>query len=145
MLQRGASLAPSRSPAHPPGSASLVRRTVTKHGKKTVEVVYLITSAADHRTVPPKDLAGWIHRHWGIENRLHWVRDVTDDEDRPRVRAGASARHGLSGQHPSDYCDSRAGTTAQHPSSPRTQPDTNRGMAHHLLKHDPSAALGAQR
>lgn len=24
--------------------------------------------------------------HWGIENRLHWVRDVTFDEDRSQVR-----------------------------------------------------------
>ncbi len=26
--------------------------------------------------------------HWGIENRLHWVRDVTFDEDRCQVRKG---------------------------------------------------------
>ena len=26
--------------------------------------------------------------HWGIENRLHWVRDVTLGEDRCRVRTG---------------------------------------------------------
>ena len=29
--------------------------------------------------------------HWAIENRLHYVRDVTFDEDRCRVRAGARA------------------------------------------------------
>ncbi len=30
-----------------------------------------------------------LHRgHWGIENRLHWVRDVTFDEDRCQVRQG---------------------------------------------------------
>ena len=28
--------------------------------------------------------------HWGIENRLHWVRDVTFDEDRSQVRTGAA-------------------------------------------------------
>ncbi len=27
---------------------------------------------------------------WGIENRLHWVRDVTFDEDRSQVRTGAA-------------------------------------------------------
>lgn len=27
--------------------------------------------------------------HWTIENRLHWVRDVTFDEDRSQVRRGA--------------------------------------------------------
>jgi len=64
-----------------------LRRTVTTHGKRTVEVVYLITSA-DHRAAPPPTLAAWIQGHWGIENRLHWVRDVTFDEDRSQVRTG---------------------------------------------------------
>ena len=32
------------------------------------------------------------HGHWSIENRLHWVRDVTFDEDRCRVRKGAGAQ-----------------------------------------------------
>lgn len=67
-----------------------VRRTVTtkdKSGKKqkTVEVVYLITSAT-HRDAPPAVLASWVRGHWCIENRLHWVRDVTYDEDRSQVR-----------------------------------------------------------
>jgi predicted transposase YbfD/YdcC len=26
--------------------------------------------------------------HWGIENRLHWVRDVTFGEDHSQVRTG---------------------------------------------------------
>lgn len=30
--------------------------------------------------------------HWGIENRLHWVRDVTFDEDRSQVRKLAGPR-----------------------------------------------------
>ncbi|WP_295702378.1 ISAs1 family transposase [Lapillicoccus sp.] len=66
-----------------------VRRTVTRHGKKSVEVVYLITSA-DHHAAPPATLAAWVQGHWGIENRLHWVRDVTYDEDRSQVRTGNS-------------------------------------------------------
>ena len=52
-----------------------------------MEVVYLISSA-DHHTAPPATLAGWVQGHWGIENRLHWVRDVTYDEDRSQVRSG---------------------------------------------------------
>jgi predicted transposase YbfD/YdcC len=47
-----------------------VRRTVTKGGKKTLEVIYLITSA-DPGAGPPAALADWIQGHWGIENRLH--------------------------------------------------------------------------
>jgi len=29
----------------------------------------------------PRELARWLRDHWGIENRLHWVRDVTLGED----------------------------------------------------------------
>ena len=55
-----------------PGAAQIaqVRRTVTRGGKKCVEVVYLITSA-DHHGAPPATLAAWVQGHWGIENRLH--------------------------------------------------------------------------
>lgn len=72
-----------------PGAAQLaqLRRTSTRKGKITVEVVYLITSA-DHIAASPATLAGWVQTHWSIENRLHWVRDVTFDEDRSQVRTG---------------------------------------------------------
>jgi hypothetical protein len=33
-------------------------------------------------------LADWIRGHWGIENKTHWVRDVTYDEDRSQIRTG---------------------------------------------------------
>ena len=66
-----------------------VRRTVTRKGKKTIEVVYLITSA-DTRAASPTTLAQWVQGHWSIENKLHWVRDVTFDEDRSQVRTGAA-------------------------------------------------------
>jgi predicted transposase YbfD/YdcC len=68
-----------------------IRRTTTRAGRRTVEVVYVITSA-DHRTAPPATLASWVRRHWGIENSLHWVRDVTFDEDRSQVRTGNAPR-----------------------------------------------------
>ena len=45
-----------------------LRRTVTKKGKKTVEVVYLITSDRD---ADPATLAAWVRSHWEIENKLH--------------------------------------------------------------------------
>ena len=31
--------------------------------------------------------------HWGIENRLHWVLDVTFNEDQSRLRKGFGARN----------------------------------------------------
>jgi predicted transposase YbfD/YdcC len=72
-----------------PGAAQVaqLRRTVTDKGTKTVEVVYLITSAS-HNTAPPQRLADWVQGHWGIENRLHWVRDVTFGEDGSQVAPG---------------------------------------------------------
>src|SRR3979490_1770899 len=66
-----------------------LRRTVTRKGKKTVEVVYLITSDRD---ADPATLAAWVRSHWEIENRLHWVRDVTYLEDKSLVRTGNAPR-----------------------------------------------------
>ena len=66
-----------------------LRRTVTRNGKKTVEVVYLITSDRD---ADPATLAAWVRGHWEIENCLHWVRDVTYQEDKSLVRTGNSPR-----------------------------------------------------
>lgn len=68
-----------------------VRRTVTTKGRKSVEVVYLITSA-DPTDAPAATLAAWVQGHWGIENRLHWVRDVTFGEDDSQVRTGDAPR-----------------------------------------------------
>jgi hypothetical protein len=36
----------------------------------------------------PTHLANWIRGHWSIENKVHWVRDVTYDEDRSQIRTG---------------------------------------------------------
>jgi predicted transposase YbfD/YdcC len=66
-----------------------LRRTVTQNGKKTVEVVYLITSDRD---AGPAALAAWARGHWHIENKLHWVRDVTYQEDKSLVRTGNAPR-----------------------------------------------------
>jgi predicted transposase YbfD/YdcC len=81
--------APAWVEFHGAAQVAQLRRTVTKAGKKTVEVVYLITSASP-AAAPPATLAAWVQGHWGIQNRLHWVRDVTFDEDRSQVRTGAA-------------------------------------------------------
>jgi len=55
------------------------------------EIVYGVTSIPPERAQPDRILA--LNRnHWSIENRLHWVRDVTFDEDRCRIRRGAGAQ-----------------------------------------------------
>lgn len=70
-----------------PGATQIaqLRRTRTKAGKKSIEVIYLITSA-DHAIATPATLAAWVQGHWAIENALHWVRDVTYAEDASQVR-----------------------------------------------------------
>ena len=72
------------------GQVAQVRRTTTRNGKRSVEVVYLISSM-NMIQAQPATLAAWIQGHWGIENALHWVRDVTFDEDRSQVRTGNGA------------------------------------------------------
>ena len=49
----------------------------------------LITS---DRGASPETLAAWVRRHWHIENKLHWVRDVTYQEDKSLVRTGNAPR-----------------------------------------------------
>jgi hypothetical protein len=58
-------------------------------GKASVEVTYYITSLPPERA-DAASLLALIRGHWGIENRLHHVRDVTFDEDRSTVRSGAA-------------------------------------------------------
>lgn len=59
-----------------------IRRTVTilKRRETRTEEVYAITSLSPARG-RPADLLAANRGHWGIENRLHWVRDVTFGED----------------------------------------------------------------
>ncbi|WP_072691746.1 ISAs1 family transposase [Rhodococcus marinonascens] len=66
-----------------------VRRTVTRRTRRSVEVVYVICSLP-MTEADPDHVTAWIQGHWGIENRLHWVRDVVFDEDRSTVRTGAA-------------------------------------------------------
>jgi predicted transposase YbfD/YdcC len=74
-----------------PGHAQVLelRRQVTnkRTGETRQEIVHGITSLSPERATPAQLLRLW-REHWHIENRLHWVRDVTFDEDRSQVRAG---------------------------------------------------------
>lgn len=63
------------------------RRRSIGTGDWSVEVVYAICSLPCEQA-PPKVLAAWIRGHWHIENKVHYVRDVTFDEDRSTVRVG---------------------------------------------------------
>ena len=49
-----------------------------------------LTHAPSPPQATPAQLLALVRKHWGIENRLHWVRDVTSDEDRCQIRTGAA-------------------------------------------------------
>ena len=42
-----------------------------------------------HKRGSPQALLGLLRGHWHIENKSHYVRDVTFDEDRSQVRVGS--------------------------------------------------------
>ncbi|MGS2620091.1 ISAs1 family transposase [Micromonospora sp. LZ34] len=63
------------------------RRRLDQPKRFTTETVYAITDLRVHQARPGQ-LAAWIRGHWGIENKVHWVRDVTYDEDRSQIRTG---------------------------------------------------------
>lgn len=67
-----------------------IKRTVTnkRTGRTSTETAYAITSLSPQRATPTQLLRAW-REHWHIENKLHWVRDVTFDEDRFTVRSGS--------------------------------------------------------
>ena len=67
------------------GQVCCVERTRRRKGKETVERAYAITSLPAERADAARLLEIW-RGHWGIENRLHWVRDVVFGEDQSQVR-----------------------------------------------------------
>jgi predicted transposase YbfD/YdcC len=79
---------PSEFFPHAAQAIKLVRRRRSHTGRWHTATVYAITSLPGWQADPVL-LAGWIRGHWRIENQLHWVRDVTFDEDRSTVRTAA--------------------------------------------------------
>jgi hypothetical protein len=70
-----------------PGVAQVgqIESEVVKDGKTTHEVRYFVTSVS--RAVAGAGLLlKWARGHWSIENRSHYVRDVTMGEDASRIR-----------------------------------------------------------
>lgn len=71
------------------GQVCQMERTVTRKEHTTTEMAWAITSLRPAQAGPERLLRLW-RGHWQIENRLHWVRDVTFDEDRCQVRTGSA-------------------------------------------------------
>ena len=61
-----------------------VERTGTRAQHKYHEVVCYISSL----TLKAREFSQGIRGHWGIENRLHWVKDVVFNGDDSNIRAG---------------------------------------------------------
>ena len=70
----------------------LERRFIsTKTGEVQEQVVYGLTSLSRDE-ITPHDLLQMIRSYWGIENGLHYRRDVTLHEDRTRMTRGNLAQ-----------------------------------------------------
>ena len=65
--------------------------TLLPSEKHRSETVYGLTSLSTQKADPAR-LQELIRGHWSIENRLHWVRDVTFDEDHCRIRKANGAQ-----------------------------------------------------
>jgi len=73
-----------------PGVAQvgLIESVVEQNGTISKETRYFITSAP-RKLADAVHLLRWARGHWSIENRSHYVRDVTFGEDASRVRKGS--------------------------------------------------------
>jgi predicted transposase YbfD/YdcC len=70
----------------------IVREVFNLDGSpRSCETVYGLTSMSSQKAGPDR-LLDLVRGQWGIENRLHPVRDVTFDEDRSQVRTGSGPR-----------------------------------------------------
>lgn len=65
--------------------------TRTRVTRTSAETVYLIITMPA-RQAPPEHIAAYARSHWGIENRVHWVRDMTLREDSSQVRTASRPR-----------------------------------------------------
>ncbi|MGW3071076.1 transposase [Streptomyces sp. NPDC001130] len=59
--------------------------TSLKTGNRTRETAYVITDLTSRQASPEK-IAHLVRSQWMIENRLHFICDVTFDEGRSQVR-----------------------------------------------------------
>ena len=73
-----------------PGVAQVgqIESVVEQDGTVSNETRYFITSAP-RKLADAGQLLRWARGHWSIENRSHYVRDVTFGEDASRVRKGS--------------------------------------------------------
>lgn len=78
-----------------PGAARvfLIRRDTFDHqgNRLSKEIVHGVTSLTAQQATP-EVIGRLIRQHWGIENKIHWVRDVVWREDDQHAYAGTGAQ-----------------------------------------------------
>jgi hypothetical protein len=79
---------PSRTGTTPGLTTTRRRRRPLTSRTWHTETVYAITDMT-WRDIRADQITEAIRRHWGIENRLHWIRDVVFAEDHSQIRTGA--------------------------------------------------------
>ena len=70
---------------------STIRRTLQACNGDQLDAVLGLTSRPAERA-NPEQIATALRGHWGIENGLHYMRDVTFAEDASRIRTGSGPR-----------------------------------------------------
>jgi predicted transposase YbfD/YdcC len=77
---------------HWPGAQQVIRRTCRRRdphtGQTVQETTYGITSLS-HAQASPAQIESLWRGHWTIENRVHYVRDVTMGEDASQAHSGS--------------------------------------------------------
>ena len=74
------------------GQVFCIKRTTTDlagnlvAGRKTIEELVVGVTSLSPEHAPPERVLALNRGEWEIENRLHYVRDMTYDEDRSQVR-----------------------------------------------------------
>jgi len=58
-------------------------------GEISTEKRYYISSLP----ADPKKIRNAIRQHWGVENKLHWILDMTFNDDQSRIRKGNAPRN----------------------------------------------------
>lgn len=108
-------------------------RTVAATGKTTREIIYVVTSLTWGQATPAH-LADLVRGHWAIENRVHYVRDVTYREDHNAIRTGNGPRVMATLRNLALGLHRRAGATNIASATRRADHDLNALI--NLLDHD---------
>lgn len=80
-----------------PGLQSIIKidSSIESKGKTTFETRFYISSLPSD----PQKISNAIRAHWAIENSLHWVLDVSFDDDQSRIRSENAPQNMMTIKH----------------------------------------------